>query len=156
MQHTFKSLDEFDIVTQDTADRYNGLITQLKGRESNVTIEALEEVKSRYDSELLLFMFNEEGQISGMAQASYHCTPSHYAGYINTVVVDEIYRGQGLGSTLMNELERRAKERWNTIRTFGLTSAPQKGTQGFYLRLGYRMRTKEAGDETIVYVKDVE
>lgn len=155
MEHTFKNIDEFGSVTGDIVTRYNELITQLKGRESHVSKEALEEVKERTHSELLLFMLDDSGVIAGMAQVSFHCTPSHYAGYINTVVVDEKYRGKGLGTHLMNELEMRAKERWSTIRTFGLTSAPQKGTQGFYLRLGYRMRTKEAGDETIVYVKDI-
>ncbi len=155
MEYTFKNLDEYSEVTKEVVSRYNDLIAQLKGKEGNISNDALEDVKARTSSELLLFMLDEEGTISGMAQVSYHCTPARYAGYVNTVVIDEKYRGQGLGTHLMNELEQRAAKRWNKIQTFGLTSAPSKGTQGFYLRLGYRQRTKEAGDETIVYIKDI-
>jgi len=103
----------------------------------------------------LLLLCNQSEEIIGTAQVSFICTPSRYTAYINTVVVDEKYRGNGLGKVLMDELERRAAERWPQLEKFTLTSSPQKGTQGFYLRLGYRMRTKEEGDETIVYVKDL-
>lgn len=154
MEFTFKNLDAFETITDVLASRYNDFIFQLKGKESAVSVEALQDVKAHSDSELLLFMLDQSGAIAGMAQASFHRTPSKYAAYINTVVVDEAYRGQGLGTLLMNELEKRAKKRWNNLQAFSLTSSPERGTQGFYVRLGYRMRTKEAGDETIVYLKD--
>jgi GNAT superfamily N-acetyltransferase len=113
-------------------------------------------VKRRKDSELLLLIYTEAGEIAGMAHVSYHCVPIKPVGYVSAVVIDEKYRGHGLGLILVEEIERRAKERWSDIKAFNLTSKPSRGTQGFYLRLGYRMRTKEAGDETIFYVKDVD
>jgi GNAT superfamily N-acetyltransferase len=155
MEYSFKDLDALDSITPEVVDRYNELIFQLKGKRMNIPASALEEVKRRRDSELLLLMFNKTGEIAGITQVTFLCTPSKYAGYVNTVVVDEKYRGHGLGSTLLSEAEKRAKERWPNLQVIRLTSSPTRGTQGFYLRLGYRMRTKEAGDETIVYVKDI-
>lgn len=156
MEYTFKNLDEYTEITENIVLRYNELVTQLKGKLSDIEVADLEEVKKRKDSELLLFMCDSDAHIVGMAHVSYLCVPVKKVGYINTVVVDETYRGQGLGALLMEELQKRACERWSKIQTFNLTSNPLKGTQGFYLRLGYRMRTKEAGDETIFYVKDVD
>lgn len=155
MEPIFKNIDEVE-VTDTLCSVYNKLLFQLKGRECHISKEQLEEVQSRFSSELLLFMYNEADEMMGTAQVSFICTPSRYTAYVNTVVIDETYRGQGLGKVLMDELEKRAKERWQQLEKFTLTSSPQKGTQGFYLKLGYRMRTKEAGDETIVYVKDIE
>jgi hypothetical protein len=54
----------------------------------------------------------------------------------------------------MEALEREGKKRWSNLEKFSLSSSPQRGTQGFYVRLGYKMRTKENGDETILYVKN--
>lgn len=155
MEFTFQTLDALSDIPVNIADHYNELIYQLKGEKSHVAVLDLEEVKERANSELLLFVFSPDGTIAGMAQASFHCTPAHYTAQINNVVVDEAYRGHGLGSLLMSELEKRSKERWNKLQGFRLTSSPRRGTQGFYTRLGYRMRTKEAGDETTVYVKEV-
>jgi ribosomal protein S18 acetylase RimI-like enzyme len=150
---TLKSLDEIEI-TDDVLLRYNALRTQLKNRPYNVGLEELQEVQERPGSELLLFLYIDE-EIAGVAQVSYICSPESYAGYINNVVIDTQYRGKGLGSTLMEELQNRAIARWPRLKKFVLTSAPYLNTQGFYQRLGYRPRTKESGDETIFYVKDV-
>lgn len=156
MNFTFKNLDEFDEITGDLTKRYNALTLQLAGRECEDVEAALEDVKQHAASELLLFMFDGNGEVCATAQVSYHRLPLKGVGYINGVVVDEKYRGHGLGTVLMQELERRAKDRWSKLAAFNLTSSPKKGTQGFYLRLGYRMRTKEAGDETIFYVKNID
>lgn len=156
MEYTFKNLDDAGGISDDIVSRYNELIVQLKGKASDIGVTDLEEVRKRKDSELLLFMCDSATSIMGMAHVSYLCVPVKKVGYINTVVVDKKYRGHGLGGLLMEELQKRACQRWPNINTFNLTSNPLKGTQGFYLRLGYRMRTKEAGDETIFYVKDVD
>jgi GNAT superfamily N-acetyltransferase len=156
MEWKYITLDSVDIVDEYLHSRFNELFSQLVGKDMNVTVDELEDVRKRKESELLLFMYDDAGVIVGMAQISYHCTPPKYVGYLNTVVVDSAYRGQGLGTHLLKEIERKAYERWPKITAFQLTSAPQKGAQGFYLKLGYRMRTKEEGDETIFYTKDAQ
>lgn len=153
MEILYKTIDEIAI-TDEVCARYNDLRTQLKGRPYNVNKEELAEVQERRESELLLFLF-VDGSIAGMAQVSFICVPHSHAGYVNAVVVDERYRGHGLGTTLMQEAEKSAKARWNSLQHFILTSAPKRNTQGFYVRLGYRMRTKEEGDETIFFIKDL-
>jgi GNAT superfamily N-acetyltransferase len=152
MQPAFNTLNELEI-TDHVRDRYNELLFQLKNRNCGITKEQLADVKGREASELLLFMFIDD-EIAGTAQLSFISTPSRYTGYINGVVVDEKYRGHGLGSVLMLELERRAKERWNHLEKFSLTSSPERGTLGFYQRLGYHVRSKETGDETNIFLKD--
>jgi GNAT superfamily N-acetyltransferase len=153
MEIHFNTIQELGL-SETLRIRYTELLASLKGKEEQIPLEALQEVFDREDSELLVFM-EVDGQIAGMAQASFLCVPSNYTAYINHVVVDASLRGKGLGAYLMEELQRRAKERWPSLQKFTLTSSPAKGTQGFYTRLGYTMRTKEAGDETIVYVKKV-
>lgn len=153
MSFSFKTADEQEI-TPALAHAYGALLSELKGRPCEVALEELAAAAAHRDSELLLFMYDETGEAIGTAQASFQWVPLTYGAYINNVVVNATYRGQGLGALLMEELERQSKARWPQLRKFMLTSSPQKGTQGFYLKLGYRMRTKEAGDETIVYVKE--
>jgi GNAT superfamily N-acetyltransferase len=153
MSFSFTTADKEEI-TPALAHAYSALLSQLKDRPCEVAPEDLAEVSRNSNSELLLFMRDEAGGVIGTAQASFQWVPLTYGAYINNVVVDAKYRGQGLGATLMEELEKRSRERWSKLRKFMLTSSPKKGTQGFYLKLGYRMRTKEAGDETIVYVKE--
>jgi GNAT superfamily N-acetyltransferase len=152
MEPIFKSLNELQ-VTDDLVLRYNELLFQLKNRQCNITKEQLIDVQQREASELLLFMFID-GEIGGTAQLSFICTPSRYTGYINGVVVDEKYRGQGLGSVLMEALERKGKERWSNLEKYSLTSNPERGTQGFYERLGYKMRSKENGNATNIFLKN--
>lgn len=154
MEHTFKSLDEIEI-TDPLCAEYNGLLFELTGRDCNVSKEQLEEVQSRFASELLLGLFDESNKLIGTAQGSFICIPLYYTVYINIVVIAEEFRGHGLGKFLIEELERRSKERWPQVEKFTLTSSPKRNLQGFYLKLGYHQRTKEAGDETVVYVKSV-
>lgn len=153
MEIIFKNIDEV-AVTDTLAVRYSDLRSQLKGKPYHISRELLEEVAARKDSELLLFLY-VDGEVAGMAQASFICVPQSESGYINAVVVDDTHRGHGLGTTLVEELHMRAKARWPQLQHFVLTSAPSRNTQGFYTRLGYRMRTKEAGDETTFYIKDL-
>lgn len=154
METTFKTLNELEI-TETVLAEYNHLRSELRGSEMLVTREELHEVQKRKDSELVLCMY-ADSVLAGIAQVTYVCVPKACLGYINAVVVDEAFRGSGLGTVLMEKLHEVAKERWPSITRFSLTSNPARGTQGFYLRLGYRMRTKEANDETVFYVKDVD
>lgn len=153
MEIHFNTIQETG-VTDTLCARYAALLCQLRSTPQTVNRTQLEEVYAREASELLLFMY-AEGEIAGMAQASFLCVPSNYTVYVNHVVVDEAYRGKGLGGLLMEALHERAQQQWPSLQKFILTSSPAKGTQGFYTRLGYAMRTKEAGDETIVYVRKV-
>jgi len=153
MKITFKNIDEV-VIDDVLAGRYSDLRSQLKGKPYSISKELLEEVAARKDSELLLFLY-VDGEVAGMAQASFICVPQSESGYINAVVVDDAHRGHGLGTTLVEEIHARSQQRWPNLKHFVLTSAPARGTQGFYTRLGYRMRTKEAGDETTFFIKDL-
>ncbi|MDC1205611.1 GNAT family N-acetyltransferase [Candidatus Pacebacteria bacterium] len=155
MEYTYKTLDQIPHISDDFAERYNTLISQLTSRPSDVAVSDLDEVKERVASELLLCVFTPEDVLVGLAQGTYLCTPPNYILYINTVVVDTSQRGSGLGTHLMEKIEDLAKERWPQIRKITFTSGPDRNTRGFYERLGYIARVPENNNETIMYVKDM-
>lgn len=74
--------------------------------------------------------------------------------YVHDIVIHENARGRGLGTTLMQEIIGRAQAKWPEIVRIQLTSRPQRGTGPFFEKCGFRPRTEEAGDPTVVYVKD--
>lgn len=155
MEYTFKTLDELDI-TEDLASVYSALLKQLfKKPEPPLTLVQLAEVKERSDSELVLFIYNKDEKIFGVAQISYMCTPPKYQAYVNAVVIDKNARGKGTGTILMNQLIASAKKRWPKVRKVMLTSGPRRGARTFYERLGFVPRVPENDNETIVYVKDI-
>jgi ribosomal protein S18 acetylase RimI-like enzyme len=87
---------------------------------------------------------NDPRLIIGMGCLVEIHTPSGRSGRIEDVVVDEQYRGRGLGERLIKELIRRAKDRG--CRYVELTSRPQRKTANLlYQRLEFQRR------ETNVY-----
>ncbi|QHJ13951.1 hypothetical protein FX988_04232 [Paraglaciecola mesophila] len=58
--------------------------------------------------------------------------------YIQDVIVDPEYQGQGLGDKVMFEIETYLQATCKTGATIGLFSAANK--EGFYLRYGYLAR----------------
>ena len=149
----FKSLKGFDNLSQILRE-YNVLIAQLYGPEYQCAETDLWKIiTTQQTSELLLFAYNSEGQMVSSAFASYTSRPPAPKAYIDSVVVHAQQRGRGYGHLLMSELHKCILRKWPDVQSFRLTSSPKRNTQGFYTRLGYDMRTKEQGDETIVYVK---
>lgn len=66
-------------------------------------------------------------------------TPSGRSGRIEDIVIDEQYRGRGLGERLVKALIRRAKNRG--CRYVELTSRPQrKAANLLYQKLGFQRR----------------
>jgi GNAT superfamily N-acetyltransferase len=74
--------------------------------------------------------------------------------YVHDIVVSEASRGTGIGSRLMDTLITQAKTMWPEIVRVQCTSRTSRGTRPFFEKNGFKARTKENDDETIVYVKD--
>ncbi|MFT5036541.1 MAG: ribosomal protein S18 acetylase RimI-like enzyme [Candidatus Azotimanducaceae bacterium] len=76
--------------------------------------------------------------------------------YVQDLVVDPGARGGGVGTQLVEKILSESKEKWPEVVRVQLTSRPSRGAGPFFQKLGFRPRTKEADDETIVYVKDLD
>ena len=62
--------------------------------------------------------------------------------YVQDVVVEPKYQGNGIGALLMNEIESYLKKNARAGATVGLLAA--KGKEGFYLKYGYLERSGDS------------
>lgn len=93
--YTIESLTSSDA---STAEAIRLLIEQLTGRDSSFGEEELRQTLQ--DSASRLFVMRREGAIVGMLTLCiYHC-PTARKVWVEDVVVDSAYRGQGLGKEL--------------------------------------------------------
>lgn len=122
------------------------------GNKRIVTEERLDLIRNSQDHIMLIAVENNEliGEVLG--QRVVGISNSYF--YLHDLVVGESARGKGVGSQLLSLLLTQAKETWPGIVRAQCTSRPSRGTGPFFEKMGFRPRTKEGGDETIVYVKD--
>ena len=76
------------------------------------------------------------------------------------IVVDRAAQGKGVGTALMDEMERRVAGRARLIVIETAGKADYEGTRAFYQRRGYRIASTvpdyyAEGDDLVVYVKRV-
>ncbi len=90
------------------------------------------ETGRRYLSEGIEF-----GDIIGTATLLIMVTPHGRVGYVHDVVVDECYRGKGIGKMLMQKIITIAQA--NNLRELNLTTNAQKrpSAEALYLGLGF-------------------
>lgn len=83
---------------------------------------------------------NENGSVAGFASLVIFRTPVHgRIGRIEGVIVDEPYRGRGIGRMLMDELLKIAKT--EKIKSIELTSNPTRiAARAMYESLGFKIK----------------
>ena len=125
-----------------TVDEINALLAQLASHYELVTPSALEKMLVHPDIELLTVV--DEGKIIGIATLIITHKLSGISSQVEHVVIDEKYRGQGLGETLMKKLIERAGIR--RAESVVLTSRPARAAANkLYQKLGFERK------ETNVY-----
>ncbi len=79
----------------------------------------------------------EFGEIVGAATLIVMLTPHGRVGYVHDVIVDEKYRGKGIGRKLMQEIIQIAQD--NSLKEINLTTnAPKRpNAEALYLSLGF-------------------
>lgn len=121
------------------AQEVGALIEQLSPRRSVVTTQSLRALAENH----LLFVVLAEGEIIGMATLIEHRTLNSYTGYIEDVVVDGAYRGQGIAKKLMRTLIKHGT--LLGMVSFSLTSSPHKESANkLYRTLGFHIRETNA------------
>ena len=129
------------------------LASSQTGNDRTITRERMNYVKKSLDHLMLLAV--QDDDLKGMTIAQKITGISNSYIYIHDIVVAEDQRGKGVGSNIIIKLMAESQKKWPEAVKFQLTSRPSRGTGPFFQKLGFRPRTKEAGDETIVYVKDL-
>jgi ribosomal protein S18 acetylase RimI-like enzyme len=90
-----------------------------------------------------LFVLKDGDLIIGMVTLVVYKTPSGARGYVEDVVVDEKYRGKGLGKMLILHTLTISKEM--KLEYVGLTSRPEKiAANNLYQSLGFKKRNTNA------------
>jgi len=112
----------------------NSLVGQLINKPANVDIEKLIS-----DSNCKSVAIENNNKLIGVGFLIIHQVPSKgFVGRIEEIVVDEKYRGKGLGRKIMEELLVLAKD--NNLKRIGLTSNPKRvAARKLYESLGFKI-----------------
>jgi len=127
-----------DSVRQDI----NVLIHQLSLRLPECSSELLESIIA--DPNLEVWVVTEDAHIVGMAALVIVTIPEGRRAQMEDIVIDEKYRGQGLGEQLSKKLIERARARDASVVTLS-SRADRVAANTLYVKLGFESR------ETNVY-----
>lgn len=135
---------------------YCDLLSHLAGKPVKCSLHELRSVISDRN-ELLIFLV-EDARLVGTAQGTLAHVIPHWKLYVNNVVVSESQAGRGNGRALLAYLECEVVKRWPERRPMKLelTNSPRRENGEFYEKLGFRARTEEIDDPTVVWVKELE
>ena len=136
---------------------YNKLQRQLHGDSFFWSLEMFVRLRKSHQSETVLFAVVGDKAV-GTAQATLSYVAPKPKLHVENVVVDRSIRGRGVGRSLLTELIRRSEIKWRMYSAGGnfcvaLINSPKKENADFYRKLGFRSRTEQEGDPTVVWVR---
>ncbi len=124
-------------VTAEVVDALNALLPQLSTTAKPLDAAALRAIVSAPASTVLLAWL--DGRIVGSLTLATFPIPTGIRAWIEDVVVDEAARGKRIGTSLIDEAIRLAKQ--SGARTVDLTSRPSRVSAGqLYERIGFEQR----------------
>ncbi len=123
----------------DSLQDINKLLLQLR-RNPSEPLGTEQDLNDIVTDKNVIFIAVQDGEkIIGMATAYLAQKFGKKTGFVEDVVVDETYRGQGLGQKVMEVLIQQAKNAGAS--QLYLTSGPDRITaQKLYLRIGFKKR----------------
>lgn len=123
--------------TPDYMDAVQKLLDQLTTRPVKLAEATLKEIISRENTHLFFLLADKE--IAGMLTVGIYYSPTGGKAWIEDVVVDEKYRGQGFSKQLVAHAIRFVKEQG--IPLLMLTSNPTRiAANKLYSRLGFEQK----------------
>ncbi len=124
--------------SQQNVDDINALLVQLRGGEpSSGTLQEVERIVN--DPSMALVVAEEDGRIFGMGMVYVWSKVGKGKAFIEDVVVNELARGKGLGSQIMERLVAFAREK--EAKSIVLNSNPdRKAAHGLYKKLGFEIQ----------------
>ncbi|MDP3697593.1 MAG: GNAT family N-acetyltransferase [Candidatus Taylorbacteria bacterium] len=138
------------VLEQKDVDGINRLMKQLFDKAQEISRGKLTDILCQPNFRMIIFKDPDTNEVIGMA--SLYCYKALYApggvGRVEDVVIDERYRGKGLGKLIMQCLISLAKNR--QLETLELTSNPQRVEANIlYPKLGFNKH------DTNYYVMDL-
>ena len=135
---------------------YVEVMQRLHGEDFNISGAEMARILTSSTELVVAVFFN--GYLVSTAQATLCQSPPQYHVYINNVVTRASFGGKGYGRLAVEALEKHVSARWGNWGRplqIWLSNSPRKGNADFYKALGYRARTEENNDPTVVWVKDL-
>ena len=130
-------VEVLDEVTDEVVDAFSRLLPQVSRSAKPLDAAALAAIVA--SPAVTVLMARSEGQIIGSLTLAMFPVPSGLRAWIEDVVVDDSARGQGVGSILISEALRLAREA--RARTVDLTTRPTREAAGrLYERAGFQQR----------------
>ena len=119
--------------TPSEVESINHLLSQLTSNPSPITAKKLDEVSK---SSKILLAINSDNQIIGMATLALMNIPTGISGRLEDVVVDSNYRGQGIGTALIEKIIDESKKL--NLKKLDLTSKQERiEANKLYLKLNF-------------------
>ena len=133
-------VQEVDAATPELLEAMQRLVPQLSASARLPDMQALEDLVRDQSSKLIIVREpDESGRIIAMGTLGVYRAPTGVRAVIEDVVVDEAYRGQGLGEALVRRLLEIARAQGAPGAT--LTSNPRRvAANRLYVRMGFRRR----------------
>ena len=122
--------------SEEQLENINALLQQLRANASE-TIGSMEELKIIFGNPNAVLIVAKDGErIAGMATLYVLQKIGKRTGIVEDVVVDEAYRGHGLGEQVMKKVIESARE--HEIQSLSLTSRPARvAAHKLYKKLGF-------------------
>lgn len=113
------------------------LIPQLTPTDTDISIESLSELINCGESELIIAWDKDE--VVGALSLVVFTIPTGKKAFIEDVVVDESYRGHGLGEKMVRKAIDLAKEK--NVKRIELSSRPSRiPANKLYQKMGFKIR----------------
>ncbi|UVF19726.1 GNAT family N-acetyltransferase [Microvirga terrae] len=123
--------------TDELVEAVNRLLAQLTSAPKAFGREDLDAILA--SSSCLLILSRCDGHVAGMLTLGWFLAPTGARAFIDDVVVDERYRGRGIGEALIRSALDQARRR--EAKTVDLTSRPaREAANRLYRRLGFETR----------------
>lgn len=136
MEITIEQLKTF---SPDITDAVNNLLKQLNASARTLSDEDEKEIIEDVANRILVARESVGNKIVGMLTLIIINAQFVKKGLLEDIVVDENYRGKGIGSKLINEAINKARN--EKVSYIDFTSSPDKvAANDFYQRLGFKKR----------------
>ncbi|MFC3197164.1 GNAT family N-acetyltransferase [Parapedobacter deserti] len=133
--------------TTEVSEAISRLLRQLTTNERQITESYLKALIASENSHLFVAV-DDGGTIAGMITVGTYLAPTGRKGWIEDVVVDDTYRGRGLGKLLVRHAIEFAKQAQLSL--LSLTSNPSRiAANQLYPKTGFSLK------ETNVYVMNL-
>lgn len=134
------SIEPLESVSSDAVEAFNSLLKQLSTKpesQASVSAEHLQRIVEASNSVLLVAA--DEGKIIGTATVIWNAKPTGVFAHVEDVVVDNGYRGQGIGEKLVRRLIEIARD--EGVETIELTSRPVRvAANKLYQKIGFQLK----------------